>query len=156
MRESKRGDSRRRGKPVGVEPQVFAPIGMAPGMSVPINRADDGPAPERHEQPTGEATWLESSEYLPLATSTSPDQGLAQSGHHPRYRHRFAACRPLFPVHPDKELSWPERDAQAQDLEVFASTIILDRNSQVGFHKSMLAKGAMKTNRAHWCARTGA
>ena len=38
------------------------------------------------------------------------------------------------------------------NFEVFGATMILDRNSQVGFHKTMKTKGTRKINRARTCA----
>ena len=42
------------------------------------------------------------------------------------------------------------------NIEVFGATMILDRNSQVGFHKTMKTKGTRKINRAPSRALPGA
>jgi hypothetical protein len=39
------------------------------------------------------------------------------------------------------------------DFEVFVAMIILDRNSQIRFHKAMIEAGVMKINRARCYAR---
>jgi hypothetical protein len=41
-----------------------------------------------------------------------------------------------------------------QDFEIFISPIILDRNSQICFHKAMLTGRVIRNNRAWVCARS--
>ena len=68
-------------------------------------------------------------------------------------RHRTASLGPPLPVHPRKELARPGRLEQ-QNLQRFVTAIILDRNSQVRFHKSMKKGLLTKINRACVRART--
>ena len=48
----------------------------------------------------------------------------------------------------------PKRDPAQQNFEVFAATRVLDRNSQVRYHKCMAAVGVRKTSRALRSAQT--
>ena len=89
--------------------------------------------------------------------SRGSDQSFAETCHDLGEGDGASILGPRFAVHPNPKLpGGREGDSTQQNLKVFVAVIILDRNSQVGFHKAMLAKGAMKTNRARWCARTGA
>jgi hypothetical protein len=73
-------------------------------------------------------------------------QGLAESGEQPREGNRSAFFGPRDPVHPDPKLAGGgERDANKLNFEVFVPFIILDRNSQVCFHKLMVSAGLKKS-----------
>jgi hypothetical protein len=53
---------------------------------------------------------------------------------------------PRFAIHPNKELPvFGKPNPRKLDFEVFVSVIILDRNSQVRFHKLMVAIGMKKS-----------
>jgi len=54
------------------------------------------------------------------------------------------------------ELAVGKGSLEEQNLEVFTAAIILDRNSQVHFHKAMLSAALGKTNCARNCALSAA
>ena len=54
------------------------------------------------------------------------------------------------------KLAVRRKGALDENFEVFVAAIILDRNSQVCFHKDMVAAEVMKINRARCCARLAA
>jgi hypothetical protein len=63
--------------------------------------------------------------------------------------------RPRFAVHLDPELAGGgEWHPDKLDFEILVAPIILDRNSQVRFHKTMKTKATRKISRARACART--
>ena len=74
------------------------------------------------------------------------DQRFAERRQHPRERDRLAALWPRLAIHFDPELARRrERHPRKLHLEIFVPGIILDRNSEVRFHKSMLTKATVKT-----------
>ena len=85
--------------------------------------------------------------------STRLDQGFAETGHHLGQRDGPAILGPLRAIHAHPELALAKRHVQKQNLEVFVVAIVLDRNSQVRFHKTMKTKGTRKINRARACVR---
>ena len=60
----------------------------------------------------------------------------------------------MVSVHSDPELPLTKRHSIEEDFEVLAATMILDRNSQVRYHKCMVAAGVRKTSRARRSAQT--
>ena len=84
-------------------------------------------------------------------------KGFAECGEQTREGNRSGVLGPRDAVHPHPELAGRgERDMNELDFEVFISFIILDRNSQVCFHKGMIAARLTKANRAQRCARVDA
>src|SRR6266436_2092512 len=67
-------------------------------------------------------------------------------------RHRPAPLAPRFTIQTHKELVRPG-SAKQQNLQRFVPAIILDRNSQVRFHKSMKTGPLTKINHARERAR---
>ena len=88
------------------------------------------------------------------ARCTGPDQRLPQSCQQSRHAHRPATLRPCRPIHPDhKPPRWKRRPKQ-QHLQIFISSVILDRNSHVCVHNYMQTELLTKINRARRRART--
>jgi hypothetical protein len=80
-------------------------------------------------------------------------QGFAQSGQQAGEGNRPAVFGPRITVHSDEELArGGKRGSDKLDFEVFVMVKILDRNSQICFHKAMIAGRVIKTN----CARSRA
>jgi len=90
---------------------------------------------------------VEFSSRVSIASARS-DEGLAQTGKQSGQRNGPAMLGPGSAIHAHIELALRENGAPEQDFEVFISTIILDRNSQVCFHKVMVTGRVMKANRA--------
>jgi len=80
-------------------------------------------------------------------------QGFAQCGDHPGERHRLAGSGPRCVIHADEELFPAERCAGQEHFEVFLAPKVLDRNTQVRLHKTVIAKPDTKINRARARAR---
>ena len=76
-----------------------------------------------------------------------------KSGQEFDYRNGSAIFGPRCPIHADVELPVRRKGTFEEDFEIFISTIILDRNSQVCFHKGMVTGRVRKTNRAQGRAR---
>jgi hypothetical protein len=64
---------------------------------------------------------------------------------------RLAVAVPLSRL---TSLASREGSVLEQNFEVFISAIILDRNSQIWFHKSMLSGDVTKISHARWRAFT--
>jgi hypothetical protein len=62
------------------------------------------------------------------------DQRLAQGGENPGERNRLTRFGPGLAVHADEELAGGEWSRAQEDFEIFIFSMILDGNSQVGFH----------------------
>jgi hypothetical protein len=82
------------------------------------------------------------------------DQRLAQGSQQPRDARRPATSGPRPPVQAHEESPRRERRSEPQDLEVFISSIIFDRNSQVCLHKPRQPQPLTETNRARQRARS--
>jgi hypothetical protein len=62
---------------------------------------------------------------------------------------------PHFAIHPDPELAVAGKgNPHKLDFEVFIPVIILDGNSQVCFHKTVMTGLVGKVSRARGCARS--
>ena len=73
-------------------------------------------------------------------------QRLAEGGQQSREQNRPAIFRPRLALHLDQELAIVgERDPGKLDFEVFISLQIFDRNSQVRFHKRLIARRLQKS-----------
>ncbi len=73
-------------------------------------------------------------------------QRLAEGGEQARQGNRPAIFRPRLAVHLDPELTVASgRDPRKLDFEIFISLQIFDRNSQVSFHKRIVASGLQKS-----------
>ena len=75
-------------------------------------------------------------------------QCLAQGGEDARQRNGLARGRPARPIHADKELPGPEWSAREQDFQSFSAVKVLDRNTQVSFHKCMVTEAVLKSSPA--------
>ena len=86
--------------------------------------------------------------------STRLDQSFAEAGKKLGERDEAGIFWPGSAVHTDKELATAaKRNTQKLDFEVCIATIILDRNSQICFHKLMITCAFTKTSRARRHAR---
>ena len=82
-------------------------------------------------------------------------QRLAERGEQAGDGNRPVILWPRLTVHPDPELALRgEGNPHELDFEVFIARIILDRNSQVRFHKLMKILAVRKVNCAQYRART--
>ena len=81
------------------------------------------------------------------------DQGFADAGEQFCERDRAAILGPGCAIHAHIELAVGRKGTFKQDFEIFISPIILDRNSQICFHKVMLTGMVIQNNRARVCAR---
>jgi len=81
-----------------------------------------------------------------MQTSDRLNQRLAERGQQTREGNRAVIFGPRLAVHLHPELTLAgEGNPHELDFEVFIARIILDRNSQVRFHKPMVTKGTAKT-----------
>src|SRR5689334_5499869 len=87
------------------------------------------------------------------AASGGLDEGFAQCDEQAGKGHGPSIPGPALPVHADMEMTTGKGNPNQQDLEVLVAGIILHRNSQVCFHKSMVAAGVGKISRARNRAR---
>ena len=76
------------------------------------------------------------------------DQSFSQCRQHPCQRNWPAVAGPALSVQAHKERTTRKRCPCQHDLQVFIPLIIFDRNSQIGFHKSMIVKELAKVSRA--------
>ena len=84
-----------------------------------------------------------------LFLSNCLHQGFAEGCHQPGPGNRPAVVWPRFAVHFDPKLPVAgKRNPHKLDFEVFVPAIILDRNSQIRFHNSMIIERVIKNNRA--------
>ena len=73
-------------------------------------------------------------------------QRLAEGGEQARKGNRPAIFRPRLAVQLDPKLAVAgERNAGKLDFKIFISLQVFDRNSQVRFHKRMVARGLQKS-----------
>ena len=84
------------------------------------------------------------------------DDRLAQGGQETRDGNWTLILRPGGAVHPHVKLPGRKGRPHQQHLQVLISAIILDRNSQVGFHNHMLQGAATKVSYARGRASTAA
>ena len=89
----------------------------------------------------------------PSDKSACFDQCFADAGQECGQGNGPAILGPRCPIHADEELAVGKSGTNQQDFEIFISTIVLDRNSQVRSHKSMVAEGILRNNRARCRAR---
>jgi hypothetical protein len=88
------------------------------------------------------------------AQRTGPAQGLSQSRQQSRNAHRPAILRPPLPVHPNHKPPRGKRRSEQQYPQIYISSVILDRNSQVCFHNYVQTEPFTKVNRARRLARS--
>ena len=72
----------------------------------------------------------------------------AQSGKQPRHGYGTAIGWPGAAIHAHPVTSWRERQPQERHAEDFVSASILDRNSQVRFHETIVTSNVTKVSRA--------
>lgn len=73
-------------------------------------------------------------------------QGLAERGEQARQGNRPAIFRPRLAIHLDAKLAVvAERNPRNVDFEILITFQILDRNTNVCFHKPMIATGLQKS-----------
>jgi hypothetical protein len=71
---------------------------------------------------------------------------LTECGHQAGDGNRPAIIWPWLAVHFDQKLAiFGKTNSRKLDFEILVSVIILDRNSQICFHKTMLTKAKAKT-----------
>jgi len=80
------------------------------------------------------------------------DQRLADAGQESGEGHRASIGWPPCAIHAHEELTVSKIGTKEKDFEIFVAAIILDRNSQIWFHKAMLAVMVTKINHACGCA----
>jgi hypothetical protein len=85
---------------------------------------------------------------LAKSRRAGPDQRLPQRGQQPRYARRPATSGPRPPIHAHQKSPRRERRPKQQNLELFISSIIFDRNSQVCLHNYRQTQPFTKINRA--------
>jgi len=85
--------------------------------------------------------------------SSSFDQGFADAGEQFSERDGAAIFGPRCAIHAHIELAVRKNGTMEQNFEIFIPVIILDRNSQVCFHRCMITGRVVKTNHARGCAQ---
>ena len=68
------------------------------------------------------------------------------------HRDRTPTFRPRLAIHPHKKLARTKGNPDKLHFQVFIPAIILDRNSQVSFHKPMIQPAVKKVSRARTAA----
>jgi hypothetical protein len=86
-------------------------------------------------------------------TSQGLHKGLADAGKQFGEADGAAILGPGCAIHAHVELPVRKNGALEQNFEAFVPVIILDRNSQVCFHRSMILGRVTKLNRARWRAQ---
>ena len=80
------------------------------------------------------------------------DQRLAEAGQESGEGHGASVGWPRCAIHAHEELTMSKIGTKQEDFEIFVTAIILDRNTQIFFHKVMLTATVIKINRARACA----
>ena len=83
----------------------------------------------------------------------SLNQGFSEAGEQFGEGNGVAMLGPRSAIHTHVELAVRRKSTMEQNFKIFISVIILDRNSQVCFHKAMVTDRVMKANRARCRAR---
>ena len=82
-------------------------------------------------------------------------EGFAERRQQAREGNRTTVFGPRLAVHPHPKLpARRKRDAHQQDFEIFLVATVLDRNSQICFHNTMVAAELTKStvhNHVHGC-----